>query len=403
MNLEKSQIKYLLILALLALTLPMAAWLVSRPQLIQKQAACAVNLKLVPAVDSHPRNTPFDVALKIEAGTVAVTGADVNLSFDASKIKINSITLGTDLSVEIVKTINNTNGTARIVAVKTSGAGVTGNFNLATLWLEGLVAGSASVAVSLGNAQITASGEGAACTVTKTNGAYTITAVTPTNTPVPGQPTPTPTRPAATNTPVPTGTISPTPTPTGGAGRAVTLKVKLKGVNSQPSEPANRTLNFKVKFVTSPPQAQVGPVYTASGSADAQGIWTMALTTQGSLGPGAYDIYIKGPKHLQKKFPQVLFSAGTTPTTVDLTDFLNRGVRYYLDPGDLAISGTNHDQQDGVVDARDAVYLTSTCGLFTEDATCLAKADLDLDGQINAIDIALMNATVYSKWEDEVE
>lgn len=399
MNLEKSQIKYLLILALLALTLPMAAWLVSRPQLIQKQAACAVNLKLVPAVDSHPRNTPFDVALKIEAGTVAVTGADVNLSFDASKIKINSITLGTDLSVEIVKTINNTNGTARIVAVKTSGAGVTGTFNLATLRLEGLATtGNTPVAVTLGAAQITASGEGAACTATKTNGAYTITAVTPTNTPVPGQPTPTPTRPAATNTPVPTGTISPTPTPTGGATKMVSLVIRLRGIDQPPTIVANRLLNFKVRFT----KAGAAPsFFEPQGLAPVTGSnWTIPIVAD-TLPAGQYEVYIKGPKHLQKKFPKVVLD-GSTSQTIDLTSL---GERYYLEPGDLAISGANHDQQDGVVNSLDMIYMMdSETGCITkpDDPVCLAKADLNLDGLISTMDMNLMNGTVFSKWEDEV-
>ncbi len=82
-------------------------------------------------------------------------------------------------------------------------------------------------------------------------------------------------------------------------------------------------------------------------------------------------------------------------------DFVQNGERYYLEPGDLPISGTNKDQQDGVVNSLDAVYLTG-CFTTPDDATCLAKADLNLDGIINTMDMELLNGTVYSKWEDEV-
>jgi len=80
MNLQKSQIKYLLVLALVAVTLPMAAWLASRPQLVQKQAACAVNLKLTPASGSYAKNAAFSVNLQVEAGAAHVAGANVNFS-----------------------------------------------------------------------------------------------------------------------------------------------------------------------------------------------------------------------------------------------------------------------------------------------------------------------------------
>jgi hypothetical protein len=68
----------------------------------------------------------------------------------------------------------------------------------------------------------------------------------------------------------------------------------------------------------------------------------------------------------------------------------------------LPISGPNRDRQDGVVNSLDATYLTG-CLKTPDDATCLAKADLNLDGIISIMDMELMNGTVYSKWEDEVE
>lgn len=394
MNLEKSQLKYLLVLALLAITLPMAAWLASRPQLVQKRAACAVGLGFSPATATHAINSPFDVQLRIEAGTAQVAAADVSFSFDAAKLKVNSVTLGS-LETQLLKDINNTNGTVRISAVKMSAGGITDGFNFATVNFEGLTVGTDPIAVTLGNINIAASGED--CSVgTKTGGSYTITGtVVPTNTP-PVQPTPT-----GTIVPTPTGTVVPVPTATGGAARIVNFKVKLRGIITQPSVAANQTLNFKVKIVAVNDQSQVGPVYTPSGTVDADGIWTIPVTVQENLAAGAYDIYIKGPKHLQKKFPNVSFGS-TWPTTADFTSL---GARYYLEPGDLAISGPNHDQQDGVVNALDAGYMTDDvtgCITKPDDATCLAKADLNLDGIISIIDMELLNGTVYSKWDDEV-
>jgi len=188
-------------------------------------------------------------------------------------------------------------------------------------------------------------------------------AVEPTMVPV--SPTPTPTLVAATPTP----------------GRAIALLVKLKGVDARPA--AAQTLNFKVKIGSQ----ELGGVV---GNVDSGGVWTLNLTNF-TLGPGTYDIYIKGPKHIQKKFTGVIFT-GAAGEVIDLTG------KGDLPPGDLPSAA---GVQDGVVNSLDAVYLIG-CFASPQEAVCLSRADLDFDGTITTRDMELMNSTMVSqKWEDE--
>ena len=156
---------------------------------------------------------PFDVAVRIDAGTQGVAAADVFIDFSSAYLSVLEIVDGAQLSI-FAKNYDNGAGTIDIGA-GTLGAPVTGSFVLVTLHLQGKV-GTGSIPTEL-----TFSFASPRVTVVKdegdqnrlgghSNGQVYITGPTPTGPAATQTRTPTATRTAttiATNTP----TVSPTP------------------------------------------------------------------------------------------------------------------------------------------------------------------------------------------------
>ncbi len=90
-------------------------------------------------------------------------------------------------------------------------------------------------------------------------------------------------------------------------------------------------------------------------------------------------IYVKGPKHLQRKFDNLTLTAGQT---LDLTTKI-------LEAGDLPT-------QDGKVDRSDYDTLVSKISEpYSENY------DLNMDGGINMVDVSCLIDTLSVKYEEE--
>ena len=211
---------------------------------------------------------------------------------------------------------------------------------------------------------------------------------------------------SSTSTPnilTPTPSLTPTPTPAVGSlnnpnGVDVTFNLKLK-FQGTVIGPKIESKSMKVKVtivdttVTSGTKSAVssGDFTTASGSA---GIWTGAVTFTKVEPKQAYQLLIKGPKHVQKK---ICTNSPTeaSPGTYSCTDLLNvvagdntldlTGI--YMMSGDLPT-------QDGVVNSVDFGNVRTRFGKM--DYTSLETADINLDGAINSLDFSLILQTLQT-------
>lgn len=176
----------------------------------------------------------------------------------------------------------------------------------------------------------------------------------------------------------------------------VTLRVNFIRITSQPRNPPG--LNYqeqpiKVKFISkgsNPPFIPGNPLI-------------FRAITQGNkfyyenkdpivVLPGRYDIYLKGPRHLQKRFKNVEMTKGTA--VIDLTKDEDN-----LLGGDLPLP-TTENKQDGRVNSLDYGFLVSNRN--STDPDILVIGDINLDGQINSGDTAIVtNALAERLDEDE--
>ncbi|PIY80885.1 MAG: hypothetical protein COY80_00520 [Candidatus Pacebacteria bacterium CG_4_10_14_0_8_um_filter_42_14] len=122
------------------------------------------------------------------------------------------------------------------------------------------------------------------------------------------------------------------------------------------------------------------------------------------LSTGKYNILLKGPKHQQIRFCkndqdadyrcQITDSIEITKDASHTFDFTKRP----LSCGDLPISGTNHDQQDGAVRVTDYSFMVSCLSKRT-DAACVTRADCNEDGSVTNLDMDLLLETLSTAYD----
>lgn len=135
-------------------------------------------------------------------------------------------------------------------------------------------------------------------------------------------------------------------------------------------------------------------------TADSSGVYQnlLPLTLPREIVPQErYYFLIKGPKHLQARFCQ---NTGQNKPCRTENIIFQEGLNI-LDFTEYPLLGGDLPPQDGVVNALDAVNLVNCLTSFDPTKECVAKTDLNLDGVINAIDIVIMNNTIYTRWEEE--
>lgn len=161
----------------------------------------------------------------------------------------------------------------------------------------------------------------------------------------------------------------------------VKFKVKFRGIDKNGGELKARLKLYQNPWVFADKIYEIGEV---SLKADDQGVY------QGEFSLGArhfdfkdYTLLVKGPKHLQGRFPDLSFVKNQTL-------YLNYKP---LEPGDLALP------QDGKADSQDFNYLWDNRG--STDPNKLAVGDLNLDGAINMGDLNLLLETLQTKYDEE--
>lgn len=171
------------------------------------------------------------------------------------------------------------------------------------------------------------------------------------------------------------GTVA-TPVPTTPAAPTTTLQFKLafQSVAPQVSLPAAST-RFTFRQSGQPDQ-----VYTVSTTPDSVGNYTGSVT----ITQGIYDILIKGPAHLQKKFPAIDLSAGG----IVIQDFTPTPLK----AGDIA-GGTNTFPFDNRVNLLDYGLLASQ---FQSDVIKTSIADLNFDNRVNLLDYGILASNFNS-------
>jgi hypothetical protein len=137
---------------------------------------------------------------------------------------------------------------------------------------------------------------------------------------------------------------------------------------------------------------------------DDQGVWTGRVTFANVTPGSGYLVYVKGPKHLQKKI------CDATPTESSLGSgtyscqngniTLQSGENNFdftgilLLGGDLPVNG----RQDGVINALDTAFVRNSIG--KTDAATAAIADINLDGMVDTQDWSIVLQTLSIKGDD---
>ncbi len=189
----------------------------------------------------------------------------------------------------------------------------------------------------------------------------------------------------------------------------------ITAANNPP--PGNTTLNIKLRFqgITGRPVAgsQMDVVVKVAGgnlsqplvsgpvtfTVDDGGIWSgtagFDLTESAN-----YRVYIKGPKHIQKRICDNA-PAETWPGTYRCFDG-----KISLRPGQNSLDFSNILQlvgdlpvQDGIVNAYDISLIRNN--LTSRDAEILRLADLNLDGVVDTQDHSLVISALSVKYDDE--
>ncbi|MCX6732460.1 MAG: hypothetical protein NTV98_02880, partial [Candidatus Roizmanbacteria bacterium] len=204
--------------------------------------------------------------------------------------------------------------------------------------------------------------------------------------------------PPGSTTPTTPGAI--TPTPGKASGMSLNLKIKLQGVAKKPAKADPITVQVKLAG-TNLTTAQTKSIPFTVNDA---GEWTGKADFDGVPTGGGYMVYIKGPKHVQKKVCDmvptetkggtyhcsdgaIVLQAGEN--TLDFTKILQMG-------GDLPEAG---GKQNGIIDAYDTTFIRTNLG--TTDAAKIAIGDLNYDGGIDSQDYSMILQSLSIKFDEE--
>ncbi|MDP1615341.1 MAG: dockerin type I domain-containing protein, partial [Methylococcales bacterium] len=209
----------------------------------------------------------------------------------------------------------------------------------------------------------------------------------------------------STPTPTPTGTTgagTPTPTPSDipvTGNTVLDLKLKFQGIGSKPDDSRNF---MNVKFTLSGADLSTPLVKSGTFRSDANGVWTgkvgFDLTSPANK---KYILYIKGPKHVQKKICDNAPSESSGGTyrcgTANMTLALGDNNKFDLSKV-LLLSGDIYGPdkvQDGIVNSVDISYVKNN--LRKTDASVLAVCDINLDGKCDTQDYSLIISALSIK------
>lgn len=202
-------------------------------------------------------------------------------------------------------------------------------------------------------------------------------------------------QPTATTTPPGgvTGTPTPTTTPDPSQTATVNFKVKFQGISQKR---ADQKVEVRVTKGTFEEEFT-----NINMIANDSGVYSGSVVLTGVTVGGDYTIFVKGPKHLAKKFcvdAQESRCRGAGDLTLvagaNTFDFSKMA----LEGGDLP-NPNSSGAQDGVCNSVD--YSLAKNRLGSSSSADLAIADINLDGIVNAIDLTLIRNTLEVKYEED--
>ena len=208
----------------------------------------------------------------------------------------------------------------------------------------------------------------------------------------PGNPT---TPPGNPTTPPGNPTAVPTNPPGGGGSTTLNMKIKFQGIPTKPTNANAETV--QVRLFKEGDQAPING--SGQFTPDASGIYNGTVTLNAS--PGAnYTLYVKGPRHLQKKIcanSPLETSVGTYRCgrgQVNITSGTNN-----IDLSKILVLVGDLPQQDGIVDAYDTSFIRQSFG--STDPSKLAIGDLNRDGIVDTQDMSLIIQSLNVKYDEE--
>lgn len=183
-------------------------------------------------------------------------------------------------------------------------------------------------------------------------------------------------------------------------GVHLNLRLQFQGILKKPIASLN---TMRVQVVVGEGDSKSEPQYGTFTAGD-DGVWSGSVTFT-DIQPGAdKSLFIKGPKHLQKKIC-VASPTETTPGTYRCSVgqiTLNQGTnnldfsKVYMLAGDLP---EQNGAQNGIVDAYDISYVRLALG--SRDEKTISVADLNYDNIVDTQDYSLVIASLGVKYDEE--
>jgi hypothetical protein len=192
----------------------------------------------------------------------------------------------------------------------------------------------------------------------------------------------------------------PTVTPAPATTVSLALKLKLQGITKKPAN--SNPISVQVKLGGGSLNGETAP-QTTQFTVDDNGVWTGKVSFL-LVSPGSgYRVYVKGPKHIQKKVC-VVTPTETDPGTYHCADgaitlkagdnsFDFSGITQMA--GDLPQTGT---QQNGIIDSYDTTFIRTNLG--ATDSSKTAIGDLNLDNIIDTQDMSMIYKSLSIKYDD---
>jgi len=316
----------------------------------------------------------YDVSVSVlaNANTYKVSAVELVMTYDANVFTPVSITGSTFLST-VLATGSAANGIAKI----TLGSGTspkTGSGILAVLKLKhNNTSGSGVIKVDSTTkvAGMDSSDNVLSTSILGTAGSVTVTAVN--------------VEPPVTSTSTPTPIIAKTTN--------LNLKLKFQGINKKPS--AGSTMDVLVKVAANNIDEKITSVFTVGDD----GVWSGTAGFNLATG-SAYTVYIKGPKHIQKKIcinkPTEDY-AGTYHCDVGKISLIKGNNS--LDFSGITLLAGDLPTQDGVVNSYDTSLVRNNLG--KSDSANLTLGDLNLDGIIDSQDYSMIINSLSIRLDEE--
>lgn len=358
--------------------------------------ANSVNVLFSPAAPTVPLTADQTMTVTVNPATATnkISGVDFRIS-STGNVQITDVSAPTGLATQIAKTV--AAQSARIAYVSTMSSDQLPAVTQFTITYHSATAGTGTIAIDSTNSQVVG-------TVSTT--VFDMPAVTPANitfsagapSPTPGGVSPTagsasPTiSPTATVTSAPTVTSQPVPSPTP-VGPILNMRMRFQGITGLPVQTQAQAVQVKLVKGTTEVTG------TVQVTPDASGVWTGSVSLPVTTGSG-YTLFVKGPRHLQKKI------CVSTPTETAIGTYrcstgavsIANGTNT-VDLSGIVLLAGDLPQQDGVVDSYDTSYIRQT--LRSTNAADLNIADINRDGIIDTQDMSLVIQALSIKFDEQ--